>query len=415
MENKKVRLGIFGVKRGGDLGRAALLSNAEIVALCDKDEKRMKEAINHFPDATVYNNFEDFINHPMDGVILANYFHEHAPAAIRLLEKGIAVLSECTSNSTMAEGVALVRAVEKSNAVYMLSENYPFMKFNREMKKICDGGTLGKILYAEGEYNHPGDPWDLGPKRYLIPFEKHWRNYLPRTYYATHSLAPIMFATGAIPKKVTAFTCGAPFDKEVPSASQIAYDRAAVINTKNSDGSVFTFTGCATFGAHGNSYRICGTRGQIENLRGMGEQVMLRYNKWEVPEGTPTEQLYEPGWNDRDEELIEKTGHGGGDFLVVREFIECVRDGKKPCFDVYFATTMASVAILAHRSVLADGKPFDVPDFRLEEDRRAWENDTDSPFWYTDGKAPTIPCCSITDYEPTETQLRLFREKVANT
>ena len=412
MEKRKIKLGIYGVKRGGALGRAAQLAGAEIVAVCESSGRVVEEEKVHFKGATFYSDFEKFKEHPMDGVILANYFHEHAPAAISFLEKGVSVLSECASNSTMAEGVALVRAAEKSGAVYMLSENYPFMKSTRELKKICDGGTLGKILYAEGEYNHPGDPWDLGPKRYLIPFEKHWRNYLPRTYYATHSLAPIMFATGAIPKKVTAFTCGAPFDKEVPSASQIAYDRAAVINTKNSDGSVFTFTGCATFGAHGNSYRICGTRGQIENLRGMGEQVMLRYNKWEVPEGTPTEKLYEPGWNDRDEELIEKTGHGGGDFLAVREFVECVKDGKKPCFDVYFATTMASVAILAHRSVLAGGEPFDIPDFRLEEDKRAWENDTDSPFWYSDGKAPTIPCCSNTDYAPTEKQLKLYRELV---
>ena len=34
------------------------------------------------------------------------------------------------------------------------------MIFNREMKRVCDNGSLGKILYAEGEYNHPLDPTD---------------------------------------------------------------------------------------------------------------------------------------------------------------------------------------------------------------------------------------------------------------
>jgi len=40
-----------------------------------------------------------------------------------------------------------------------------------------------------------------------------------------------------------------------------------MISTINDDGSVFRFTGCSHFGAHGNSYRVCGTEGQIENFR----------------------------------------------------------------------------------------------------------------------------------------------------
>ncbi len=398
--------------RGAYLGRSVLLADAEVVAVCDFHKKRLEEGAKSFPGAVKYESFDEFIEHPMDGVILANDFHEHTPFAIRCLEKGIHVLCECTSNGTMAEGVALVRAAEKSDAFFMLAENYPHMKFNREMKRICDGGTLGKILFAEGEYNHPTDPNDINFKKDYNYFPKHWRNFLPRTYYITHSLAPIMSATGAVPKKVTAFACPAPFDADVPSASYSAGDKAAIIMTQNDDGSVFRVTGCAGFGAHGNSYRICGTKGQIENLRGMGERVMLRYNAWEKPEDADEVKCYEPEWGDKDRELIEKTGHGGGDFLIVREFIDCIKEGRKPDFDVYFATVMASVAILAHRSVLEGGKVFDVPDFRREEDRVLWENDTLSPFWYTDGRAPTLPACSDPDFAPTEKQMKLFHTLV---
>ena len=59
---------------------------------------------------------------------------------------------------------------------------------------------------------------------------------------------------------------------------------------------------------------------------------------------------------------------------------------------------MASVAILAHRSTLEGGKPYDIPDFRKEEDRKKYENDTLSPFWGTDGTAPTIPSSVMPDY-----------------
>jgi hypothetical protein len=148
----------------------------------------------------------------------------------------------------------------------------------------------------------------------------------------------------------------------------------------------------------------------MENLRGMGGQVMLRYNSWDVPEGAEKEKLYKPSWNDRDEALIEKSGHGGGDYLTVRMFVECVNAGKQPPhpFDIYSATVMSSVGILAFRSVLEGGKPYDIPDFRLEEDRKLYENDYLTPFWGDDGSAPTLPCCSHPDYKPTERQMELY-------
>ncbi len=42
----------------------------------------------------------------VDAVVLANFFHEHAPYAIKRPERNIHVYSECISNGTMAEGVA---------------------------------------------------------------------------------------------------------------------------------------------------------------------------------------------------------------------------------------------------------------------------------------------------------------------
>ena len=114
---------------------------------------------------------------------------------------------------------------------------------------------------------------------------------------------------------------------------------------------------------------------------------------------------YLPDMQDKDAELIKKANHDGGDFVVAREFLNCVRENKPHPFDVYFATTMASVAILAHRSLLSGGMPYDIPDFKKEEDRKKYENDTLSPFWYSDGTAPTIPCCSNTDYKPSEKQI----------
>ncbi len=408
---KRYKIGIFGAGRGIDIAQNLVLLDCDIVALCDFNEDRAAKGIENLGfDVPVYNDFDSFIELDMDAVVIANYFHEHAPYAIKCFEKGVHVFCECISNGTMADGVELLRAYEKSSSVFMLAENYPQMIFNREMKRVCDGGSLGKILYAEGEYNHPVDPEDTSFYKDCIYYVEHWRNFLPRSYYITHSLAPLMWSTGATPKRVSAASVFAPFENK--ACARFAGDRAAIITTMNDDGSVFRVTGCAAFGAHHNAYRICGTEGQIENVKGMGSKIMLRYSDWAIPEGMQEVNLYEPQWKDKDEEFIEQSGHGGGDYIVARMFLDCIREGKEPehPYDIYSAVTMASVAILAHRSILNNGAAYDIPDFHLEECRKEYETDRQTPFYGSDGSEPNIPCCSKPDYKPSPDQIQGFLE-----
>ena len=408
-----LKIGIFGVGRGVDLARDFLNNGCDIVALCDTRREKMEEAAQRLGgDVAIYENFDEFIEHGLDAVVLANYFHEHAPYAIKCFERNIHVYSECISNGTMAEGVELIRAFEKSSSIYMLAENYPQMRTNREIKRVCDGGSLGKILFAEGEYNHPVSPTDAGFSKRYNYFEGHWRNYLPRTYYITHSLGPVMWATGATPKRVSAFVATAPLAEDRPTASRVGGDNSAIILTQNDDGSVFRVCGCAAFGAHNNSYRVCGTEGQIESLRGMSNKIMLRYNSWSKPEGMEDNNLYEPSWNDPDEEFILKSGHGGGDYLTFRMFVDCIREGRQPehPFDIHSAVTMSSVAILAHRSALAGGASFEIPDFHDEACRVQYENDNLTPFPGEDGSEPTICPSTCPDHTPSELQLKLYHE-----
>ena len=412
-----LKLGIFGTGRAKFLVPDFLLNGFDIVAVCDMNNERMKMVTDQLDDSVAcYTDFDKFIEHDMDAVFLGNFFHEHAPYAIKCFERGIHVLSECISNGTMAEGVELLRAFEKSDSIYMLAENYPQRRSCLEMKRVCEGGTLGKILYAEGEYNHPGKGTDASFAKMYNYFPEHWRNFLPRSYYVTHSLGPIMAATGATPKRVTSFNIFDEPSKDLPTYNYAA-DRAAIIMTQNDDGSVFRFTGCASFGAHHNYYRVCGTKGQIENIWGMDDKILLRYNDWEVPEGMQEVNFYEPEWDkEANQERLRVSGHGGGDLLTVRIFADCIRAKKQPPhpFDVYSAVNMSSVAILSHRSMLDGGIPYDIPDFKNEEARKQYENDRHTPFYGTDGTKPDIPCCSKTDYAPSKEQMDMKTKLLEN-
>jgi|GEM_PF-6530940 len=75
----------------------------KLVALCDSWKERLVDAGKRYGVAT-YTDYDKFLEHDMDAVVLANYFHEHAPFAIKALAAGKHVMSECTSNATLAEG-----------------------------------------------------------------------------------------------------------------------------------------------------------------------------------------------------------------------------------------------------------------------------------------------------------------------
>ncbi len=397
---KELRVGIFGLGRGGAFVGNSINNGGKIVAFCEKDTKQLfglKEIYGE--DTGVYTDFDEFINHPnMDVVFICNYFNEHAACAIKALERGINVISECISNATMAEGVALVRAQQKSNAIYQLLENYPYSKVNQEIARVYNEGVLGKALFCEGEYNHP--IITNGPAKelfYIRPYKEHWRNRLPRTYYITHSLGPLMYVTGAVPKRVTAMPVYFPGGDNM--ASPAVKDRAAIITTLNDDDSVFRVTGCSGFGGHVSGYRFCCDKGQIESVRGLEGKIMLSYDKSVVPEGMEEHNLYDAVWNDPDEELIKNASHEGSDFVAVRDCFAAIRGEREPVFDIYKATTMSSVAILGHRSLLEYGVPYDIPDFRNEDDLKKYENDHDTPFYDSLGGKPTMPCSSHSDVE----------------
>ena len=71
---------------------------------------------------------------------------------------------------------------------------------------------------------------------------------------------------------------------------------------------------------------------------------------------------------------------------------------------------MASVAILAHRSILNNGMPFDVPDFNNEEDCKKYENDYLTPFYGPNGEEPTVPSSSIANHKPPQSTIDYYNK-----
>jgi len=373
---KPIRVGVVGVSRGRSFaGPAAHAVGMKPVALCDTDAERLAAAGKSLGVET-YTDYDRFLEHDMDAVVLANYFHEHAPFATKALEAGIHVMSECTSCFTLAEGVALVRAVEGSGKIYMLAENYPYMAYNQEMRRLYQAGRIGTFMYGEGEYVHPPESAEVVNARSMGM--NHWRNWIPATYYCTHSLAPVMYITDTMPVKVNGFVMTYRDDDRSLKTFVRRGDAACMIVARMDTGAVAKLVHGGLRG-HGNFVRIHGSRGLMENLR-HGHHGMLRVRRepFDKRRGEPTEMIYLPDFPHH-HRAATSTGHGGGDFFTLHEFAEAIRKNEQPYLDVYRGVAMSAVGILAYRSALADSAPMEVPDFRKETVRRKFVNDTWSP------------------------------------
>ena len=145
------RIGLGGIAKGAHTTAYQRMDNVEVVAICDnwpealERQKKACEGLN----ITFYDNFDDFIKHDMDAVVLANFATEHAPFAIRRMKAGKHVFSEVLPCQTMKEAVELVESVEETGMVYAYGENYCYMPAPLEMKRLYQQDKIGELEYAD--------------------------------------------------------------------------------------------------------------------------------------------------------------------------------------------------------------------------------------------------------------------------
>src|SRR5438105_15116873 len=221
----KLRVGVVGVRRGFTLARECQMVGMDVVAVCDLDRLRLSRAGDAL-GAVGYQDYDAFLAHDMEGVILANSFDEHAPLAVKALQAGKHVMSETAACKSLAEGVQLLRTVEQTGLVYLFAANYPFKPHVRELRRLYQAGEVGTFQYGECEYLHGFSP------DYLAQFGEepgHWRSRVSSLAYCTHSITPVMYVTDTAPTEVSAFVIPPDASPESLDAARRGRGIAAVM------------------------------------------------------------------------------------------------------------------------------------------------------------------------------------------
>lgn len=375
-KQKKIRVGVFGARRGACMMSVMLQHpEAELAAICDYSEPALKTcaelAEKHNAKVACYRNFDKFLEHDLDAVVLANYATEHAPYAVRALNSGRHVVSEVVACQNLAEAVELVEAVEKSRKVYSFAENYCYFKGTLEMQRLYRAGAVGELLHAEGEYVHDCESiWTA----ITYGQKNHWRNWVPATFYCTHSIGPILTITGMRPTRVTAY--------ETPNINKRRFgSRAAdgaVILCQMSNGGTMKVLPWCNFKRHPESiwYAVYGARGMMETDRwdALFNRVHLYREKHPSYE---QDFSYKPAFPHSTALSRRIGGHGGSDFYTMHYFLQKIlgRPEGKHAIDVYQALDMTLPGLLGYRSIVNGNIPLDIPDFRDKQIRKKYRND----------------------------------------
>ena len=371
----KVRIGVLGGYRGESMIKyARTADNAVLVAVCDFNEEVLHKQRAACGEAVAYySDFEDFIKHPMDAVVLANYANEHAPFAIRCLKAGLHVFSEVLPVQTMKEAVELIEAVEETGKIYAYGENYCYMPGPYELRKLYKEGKIGEFEYGEGEYVHNCEP--IWPQiTYGDP--DHWRNNMYANFYCTHSIGPLIHITGLRPVQVTGFE-SKKSERKIRGGSKSGLFGMELIELEN---------GGIIKSIHGDLYKdsiwysVYGSLGRMETARedtvenSIGK-VYLNFDAYDAEYNGGHKSGYYP---EREfDEIAKGFGHGNSDFYTMYNFVSKVQGIESAdTVDVYEALDMFLPGMLAYRSVLNGGIPMEIPNLRNKEEREKWRNDT---------------------------------------
>lgn len=150
---EKIRVGIIGVGgiSFGHINRFMESPDAEIVALCDNDPKRLATAVERVPaleGIPTYSDYKDLLAAGgLDAVQINTPHTLHYDQIMDSLEQGLHVLTEKPMVCTTPHARNIIQKAKEKGKVVMVSYQRHFQPQYRYIKKMVEDGTLGEVHF----------------------------------------------------------------------------------------------------------------------------------------------------------------------------------------------------------------------------------------------------------------------------
>jgi len=362
-----IKIGIVGARGLSFMTGFQNIEGVKVEALCDLDEDLLRKQSQTYGIGKTFRVYDDMLECDIDAVVVATPMQFHVMHSIAALQAGKHVMSEVTAGVNMEELWWLVEEVEKSGKSYMFAENYCYIPQVQLIQSMVDKGLFGDLYYAEGEYLHELKNLSVYENG-KVSWRSYWQLGRRGNFYPTHSLGPLMkwFKNERI-ESVTSFGTGW---NTVPEFRQ--EDTSVTLCRTKSGKLIKLRLDCLSQRPHNLSYyTVQGTNGCYEAPRGMGDDHKIWFKGMDKDTDharwRPLADFYDDHMPERYKNATKEqinAGHWGGDFFIVEDFINAIKNKTKPPIDIYDACEWTAVALLSELSIMNNNKQMQMPDFK---------------------------------------------------
>ena len=385
-----IKAGVVGLGgRGiGLLKQLVKMKDVDILAVCDLYDDRVQQGVDivkkakgNVPFST--NSYNDVIN--FDGINVLFIFcswEDHIKVAIEAMEKGLVVGLEVGGAYCVEDCWALVDTYEKTGTPIMMLENCCYGKYELMVLNMVRQGLFGDVVHCSGGYQH-----DLRKEIAYGKENRHYRlnNYINRNCenYPTHELGPISkvlnINRGNRMLSLTSTSSSALGLKQYikdgkasnPELKDVEFKQGDIVTTviKCENGETITLTLDTTLPrSYSRGFTVRGTKAMYQEDNNMlfedGRFVLYEfYGRPLWNNGRKYARKYaHPIWKWYKKKGV-RGGHGGMDYLVLRAFIEAVKNGTHMPIDVYDTASWMVITPLSELSIQQGSAPQQIPDF----------------------------------------------------
>ncbi len=374
MSDKKVKVAIIGLGFGAEfIPIYQRHPNAEMYAICQRNEKKLKQIGDSFKVEKRYTKYEDVLaDGEVDFVHINTPIPDHGPMSIAALEAGKHVMCTVPMATTIEDCRRIVELSKKTGLKYMMAETVVYAREYLYVKELYDKGELGKVQFVQASHQQDMDGWP-----------DYWPG-LPPMHYATHCVGPCVALTGAEAEYVSCFGSGTIRDELIDNYGSPFAVESCHIKFANSDVTARIYRSLFdTARQYRESFDVYGSKKAFEWPLIEGEDPVLHTAKKPEPEipqrikvpdyahrlPEPIQAFTTKGVYDLDEHqhlsFAQGGGHGGSHPHLAHEFVAALIEGRDPFPNAVQSANWTCVGICAHESALKGGEIVRLPDFTL--------------------------------------------------
>lgn len=163
---EKLNIGIIGAG-GRGFENLKGVESENIVALCDVDDERAREAFAKFPGAKRYRDFRKMLDaeKSLDAVVVSTPDHTHAIAAITAMRRGLHVYCEKPLAHSIYEVRQMAAVARESGVVTQMGQQGHAMEGSRRAVEVVRSGAIGEVKELHVWTDRPAGWWPQGEAR----------------------------------------------------------------------------------------------------------------------------------------------------------------------------------------------------------------------------------------------------------